>query len=129
MQVIVLDVLALMSLEPLIHWDDEQTAIHRLGTVFEPRRLVDALNHEAGEAHRSSILELAIQLERFSRDDGFQRQQGRVALAALLRVGIALALLIARRRERVFLSVVIQSNATVRHFQQLDLQLTAPPNK
>lgn len=72
LQVVVLDVLALVALEALLERHDQQAAVHGLRPVAEPRQLVDALDHEPLEKDRTRLLELAVQLERVPRDDGLE---------------------------------------------------------
>lgn len=75
LQVVVLDILALVALEALLERHDQQAAIHGLRPVAEPRQLVDALDHEPLEKNRARLLELSVQLERVPRDDGLERRR------------------------------------------------------
>ena len=74
-QVVVLDVLALASLESLVERNHQQAAVHGFGLVAELRQLVDALNHEPAKQYVAGCLELAIQLERVARDDALERRR------------------------------------------------------
>ena len=69
LQVVVLDVLALATLETLLERNHQEAAVQGLGLVAELRKLVDALDHEAVEQHRARVLELAVHQERVVRDD------------------------------------------------------------
>ena len=74
-QVVVLDVLPLAPLETLVEGYDQQTSIHGLGAVAEPRVGVHALGHEPAETHRARLLELAVEQERVARDNRLESRR------------------------------------------------------
>ena len=75
MQVVVLDVLALVPFESLLERNHEQSPVHGLGLVLELRELVHALNHEPMEHERPRVLELAVYLEWVMRDYRLERRR------------------------------------------------------